>query len=133
MLVQAVAVGVVVVGCGGTATHGASGAPVVPLSQFTDLTGKRTVTVAATEMAFRQRYIEISPGTKVVFRNTSGNPHNVLAVDEGAFPDVDTERFMPGDSVSVTFDGTGNYPYYCSLHGTPTAGMNGEIVVKDRS
>ncbi len=116
--------------CGGTDTHGSDAAPVVPASQFQDLTGHRTVTIDAVDDEFQQRYVEVSPGTEVVFRNAGSNPHNVLAVDEGAFPDIDTEQLMPGDRATVTLDGTGAYPYYCSLHGSPTQGMNAEIVVK---
>jgi plastocyanin len=32
----------------------------------------------------------------------------------------------------VQFDDAGDYPYYCSLHGTPTAGMDGRIRVADQ-
>lgn len=124
-----VAVAAAAVACGGTTTNGSDAAPVVPASQFKDMTGRKTVTVDAVDDAFQERYIKVSKGTKVVFTNTGQQPHNVLAADQGAFTDIATEKFLPGDSASVTFDGTGNYPYYCSLHGSPTRGMNAEIIV----
>ena len=116
--------------CGGTTTHGSDAAPVVPESQFKDLTGKRTVEVDAVDDAFQDRYIKVSAGTEVVFRNAGRVPHNVLAANQGAFPDIQTDAFMPGDTAKVTFDGPGTYPYYCSLHGSPTRGMNAEIIVE---
>lgn len=96
---------------------------------FEDLTGSSTVEVDAVDNNFKPAYIEIKAGTEVTFTNQGRNQHNVLPVDEGAFEPIDVEEFEPGTSQSITFDEPGDYPYYCSLHGTKTKGMVGAVRV----
>ena len=120
----------VLAGCGDKGSGSSSSGPKIPAGELVDMTGKKTVTIDAVDNAFQDRYVKVSPGTKVVFKNDGQNPHNVLASDQGAFTDVDTDQFMPGATAEITFDDSGNFPYYCSLHGTPTRGMNAEIIVE---
>ena len=54
-------------------------------------------------------------------RNWKVSPTSVKVIDQ--------EDFDPGDEGAVTFDEVGDFPYYCSLHGTPTKGMIGGIRV----
>ena len=55
---------------------------------------------------------------------------DVIAVQEGQFTDIPTDKFQPGDSGTITVPDTpGEVPYYCSLHGTPRAGMVGRLLV----
>ena len=75
------------------------------------------------------RYVEISEGTRVVFRNTGRNDHNVIPAVEGAFPPITQEQLPSGAVADITFDEAGDYPYYCTLHGTMKHGMNGAIRV----
>ena len=96
---------------------------------FEDLTGSTSVEVDAVDNNFKPAYIEIKAGTTVTFTNQGRNQHNVLPVDEGAFEPIDVEEFEPGTSQSITFDDPGDYPYYCSLHGTKTKGMVGAVRV----
>ena len=96
-----------------------------------DLTGQDAVEVQVRDNSFNAQHIAISTGTTVTFANKGRNPHNVVSVEEGAFPEVPTDSLQPGDAATVTFDEPGEYPYYCSLHGTDTAGMTGSIVVTD--
>lgn len=98
---------------------------------FDVLTGRAEVEVDALDNQFTPPYVEVSRGTTVVFANQGRNPHNVLPVDEGAFDPVETDAFQPRAAAPVTFDETGEYPYYCSLHGTTTKGMVGAIRVVD--
>jgi plastocyanin len=126
-------VAVVLALAGACADDGADSAPAstsdVPEADFVDATGESTVTVEARDNVFVPEYVTVSPGTEVVFDNTGRNPHNAIAVDEGAFEDVTTDQLQPGDTATVVFEDPGSYPYYCSLHGTTTRGMVGEIRV----
>lgn len=92
-------------------------------------TGESEVTVDAVDNNFKPKYIEVSKGTTVRFVNEGRNLHNVLPVAEDVFTPIDTNDFDPGDEGAITFDDVGDFPYYCSLHGTKTKGMIGGIRV----
>jgi plastocyanin len=100
---------------------------------LTDMRGRRHVTITAIDNSFRPPYVVVAAGTVVEFENRGRNPHNVLPVDDGAFTPIATDAFEPGASRSVTFADAGDYPFYCSLHGTKTAGMVGGIRVAGQS
>ena len=102
-----------------------------PDADFEDLTGKAKVVVQARDNSFVSQYVTVSAGTEVTFDNRGRNPHNAVPVDEGAFEGIDTEALQPGDAGAVVFDEPGDYAYYCTLHGTETAGMVGTIRVVD--
>lgn len=103
--------------------------PSVPDSEFVDMTGRSELVVDAKDNQFEPQYVEVSAGTKVTFTNEGRNPHNVIPVDKSQFDAVPTDEFQPGDSATITVGDPGVYPYYCSLHGTPSAGMDGRIRV----
>src|SRR5688572_6254219 len=88
------------------------------------------VEVQALDNTFRPRNVQVQPGTKVTWTNVGRNDHDVLPA-EGDDWGVEVEGFHPGDVYSQTFDEPGVYHYYCSIHGTPTAGMIGAVVVDD--
>jgi len=96
---------------------------------FEDLTASSTVEVQARDNTFNAPYIEVKAGTEVSFINKGRNQHNVVPTVNGAFVDIPTDEFEPGESASITFDDPGEYPYYCTLHGTKTKGMVGAIRV----
>ena len=114
----------ILVGCG---SGSPSGGGDLSGKEFQNAQGKRSVTVEAGDNNFTPAYVEVSTGTTVKFEYTGRNHHNEIAVDNG-FKSI-TRTFNTGDSVTVTFDKPGEYPYYCSLHGTPTRGMTGGIRV----
>ena len=97
--------------------------------EFVDETGSADVTIEAIDNSFRPEYVEISAGTTVTFENRGRNVHNVIPANEGAFSPIESEDFEPDDTAELTFDEPGDYAYYCSLHGTPGAGMVGGIRV----
>ena len=104
--------------------------PPVPASEYADQTGKAEITIQAVDNSFRTQYTKVSPGTKVTFTNMGRNPHNGVGVKEGQFTDIPTDKFQPGDSGTITVPDTpGEVPFYCSLHGTPRAGMTGRLLV----
>ena len=123
--------------------HDSRGSQVVaegdPLaSGVTDLRGRATggaypeVDVEALDNSFDAPAIRIDPGVTVVWSNRGRVPHDLAPVDpskfDGTFGEGST-RFLPGTQYEYTFDAPGTYEYYCTLHGTPTQGMRGVIVV----
>ncbi len=96
---------------------------------FEDQTGKAAVQVDAVDNTFKAEYLEISPGTAVTFRNDGRNDHNVIPTTTDSFAAIQADQFEPGAEQTVTFSDPGDYPYYCSLHGTTTKGMVGAIRV----
>ena len=131
--------------CGGDSDGGGDATPTtttptVDLAKvtFEDQTGKAAVTIKAVDNNFEPQYVTVSPGTTVSFENAGRNKHNVMPVDTAAFTDIKVDDFAPGTTVEVqlgtkkTFDEPGDYPYYCTLHGTVTKGMTGAIRVADK-
>jgi plastocyanin len=96
---------------------------------FDDLTGHPEVVVQVRDNSFLGEHVTVSAGTTVTFDNRGRNPHNAVPVESGAFAEVPTESLQPGQAATVRFDEPGEYPYYCTLHGTETAGMVGTIRV----
>lgn len=88
------------------------------------------VRVSSIDNNFRVENIQVAPGTTVTWTNDGRNEHDVLPVDGDAWG-VEVEAFQPGDSYEHTFTEPGVYHYYCSIHGTTTAGMVGTVVVAD--
>lgn len=87
------------------------------------------VTVESLDNTFRPQNIQVAPGTAVTWTNDGRNEHDVLPV-EGDDWGAEVEDFQPGDAYEHTFDEPGVYDYYCSIHGTTTAGMVGTVVVE---
>ncbi|MFZ9630028.1 MAG: plastocyanin/azurin family copper-binding protein [Ilumatobacteraceae bacterium] len=80
---------------------------------------------------FLPQVIEVSAGTEVHWANNGRNDHDITPADDvrqmvwGAPADL----FGPGDDYSRVFEQVGTYVYFCSIHGTATAGMFGTVVV----
>ncbi len=88
------------------------------------------VDVEATDNAFVPARIEITPGTEVRWTNRGRGDHDILPVERSDWG-VSTEDFPPGATYSHIFGGVGEVPYYCTVHGKPSFGMIGTIVVVD--
>lgn len=129
VLVTALALG----GCGDDDAGGIKPGPKVdePDSSFVSMTGKADVGVEALDNLFKEQFVTVTKGTKVTWTNRGRNMHNIIASNDGGFPTATTDKFAPGASYSVTFDKTGDYPYYCSVHGTKKSGQHGAIRVVD--
>ena len=97
--------------------------------EFSDRTGETDVEVLVRDNTFTPAYIEVSVGTTVVFPNRGRVDHNVLPAVNGAFEAIERDDLAPGAVGSITFDEPGDFPYYCSLHGTTTRGMVGAVRV----
>lgn len=96
----------------------------------TELVEGVEVTVDAIDNSFRPEALTVAPGTEVLWTNRGRNDHDIVPVDDDGFG-VDAEQFGPGATYRYRFTEPGEYPYYCSLHGTKTRGMVGKIVVGD--
>jgi plastocyanin len=120
--VQRVTTGVLVAAAIATALAGCGGGDDVTLVEGVERE------VGVLDNTFRPGEVEVAAGTEVVWENGGRNDHNVLPV-EGDDWGVEADEFAPGDVYRHRFTEPGTYPYYCSLHGTTTAGMVGSIVV----
>lgn len=115
-----------------TTAAGANGLPPVAAGSWVDETGKASVVIDTRDNSFNPENIVVSPGTKITFENKGRNPHNVIPVNKGEFEEVPVSKLQPKDSASISISDEGEFPYYCSLHGTPKAGMKGRIKVAKR-
>jgi len=116
-------------GDGGTTTTTVDTGVDLSEAKFVDDTAMKKVQVDALDNNFRDQYVTVKAGTAVTFENAGRNQHNVIPVVEGSFKKAETDDFEPGTSYTVTFDEPGDFPYYCTLHGTPMKGMTGAIRV----
>lgn len=98
--------------------------PIVPAVESTGV----VISVSALDNSFRPQLTEISIGDEVLWENRGQNEHSVLSI----VPDdwgTEAEDFQPGGVFSHVFTESGEYPYFCSVHGNETVGMVGTIVV----
>jgi plastocyanin len=117
---------VAVVVVGGCADDGPS-MTVVRGDPLDEPTGE-VVDVQAIDNTFSEDRIVVAPGTMVRWTNAGRNDHDVLSIGGGF--GVDKQSFRPGQTYSYVFDTPGEYPYYCELHGLPTVGMIGVVIVQ---
>ena len=90
-----------------------------------------TEQVDALDNSFAPEEITVPAGAEIEFRNRGRNDHNVIPADSDEDWTIEVEDFKPGSPpTSVRFTEPGTYDYYCSIHGTATAGMIGSITVE---
>jgi plastocyanin len=89
-----------------------------------------TVTVIAADNRFDPQETEVAPGTEVVWVNRGRNDHDLIS-DSGLEFGAVAADFKPGDEYRFVFTEPGEYPYHCTIHGTPEIGMIGTIVVTE--
>lgn len=77
---------------------------------------------------FEPATLIVPAGTTVTFVWQDGF-HDVISSGSPSFPGVPT-AFDPPKSYQFTFVAPGTYKYYCSVHGTPTSGMRGTVIVQ---
>jgi plastocyanin len=89
-----------------------------------------TVDVEARDNTFVPEETTVAAGTSVRFVNVGRNDHNVIPVsDDQDELLVETDDLAPEAEATVRLTEPGTYRYYCSIHGTKTAGMIGTIEV----
>lgn len=94
-----------------------------------DKTDEDAVTIQTRDNTFLPGYVIVKAGTPITFMNIGRTEHNALPVDEISFVGIEAEDLPPRGEQTITIDEPGDYPYYCSLHGTTTKGMVGAIRV----
>ena len=98
--------------------------------KIVDLRGQAVVEIIVKDNTFETRRFRVDPGTQLTFINRGFNNHNVIASAEGAFPEVDLPTPSTGP-VGLILDVPGDYPFYCSFHGTALNGQTGYVIVGD--
>ena len=105
-------------------------APIEIPDDALDFTGMAQIALDIQDNAFTQRVVVVSAGTEITWTNQGRNEHNVRPAIEGAFEPISTLALAEkGDSASLVFDDPGDFPYFCSLHGTATNGQTGRVIV----
>ena len=89
-----------------------------------------SVRVQSLDNFFRDEVIEITAGTEVVWTNDGRIDHDVTPSDGGDWG-VAADLFAPGDEHRHVFTLPGEYPYYCSIHGTADFGQLGLVIVTE--
>ncbi len=77
---------------------------------------------------FEPANVTVPAGTTVTWTWVGGF-HDVTPTGDPQFP-ASGASVGPPQSFSHTFNTPGTYLYYCSVHGSPTSGMRGTIVVQ---
>lgn len=96
---------------------------------FVDLSKDKTPEVDALDNVFKAKFVTVKAGATITFRNDGRNTHNIIPSVDLGFEPVEAAAFDVGTEAKITFDKPGDYPYYCSLHGTTTKGMTGAVRV----
>lgn len=108
-------------------------------SDYDDVNGPPAVTaprtgvvvrVVAQDNLFRAPATVAKVGDTVRFENVGRNDHDVLPKEGDAWGVV-VGAFAPDAVYEHVFDAPGIYEYYCSIHGTNTAGMVGTVTVTE--
>jgi len=89
-----------------------------------------------TALAFTPATLTVNSGATVTWQNDSGVIHNVVWVsaagrNAAAAGDGtgDIANFGAGSHARL-FTAPGSYDFYCTIHGSPTAGMHGTLTVQ---
>ena len=77
--------------------------------------------VSITGSAFVPKTMVISAGQTITWTNNDSIPHTVTTTDGK----LDSGNITPGNSYSHTFESSGEYSYYCTIH----MGMTGSVTV----
>jgi plastocyanin len=79
--------------------------------------------------SFDPPVLTVGLGRTVAWRNEGQNPHTVTSGAPGSNPGAlfDSGTLNPPGGFTFTFNETGNYPYFCRIHGSS---MSGTIQVR---
>lgn len=88
-------------------------------SQYTDMRGKKEMTLEMVDFSFNPKKILVDRGTKITwvnkdsaihYINTDPHPHHTY------YPAQNSQAMNKNDTYTATFDKVGWYPYHCSNH-----------------
>jgi plastocyanin len=83
------------------------------------------VQITGGSLSFSPATVTVQTGQKVCWTWQTSMAHNVRA-DSGAFGSGDPAT---SGNFQVTYTSPGTYGYHCQVHGSPTAGMRGTVIV----
>lgn len=85
------------------------------------------ITITDNSSAFSPSAITVDPGESVCWTwSETSLPHNIRA-DDGSYTSGPPEN---RGTFQRTFSEPGTYGYHCQVHGSPTAGMRGTVIVR---
>jgi plastocyanin len=93
------------------------------------LPSSNTTSPSMNGAAFSPAIDTVAAGSTVTWTNHDGFNHTVNSVP-GSSEVFSSGAVSSGTSYAHTFSTAGRYDYYCTIHGTPTSGMRGTIVVR---
>lgn len=96
--------------------------------EIVDLRGQEIVQIEIRDNVFDERFFRVDPGAQIVFTNRGANTHDVTASAEGAFPKI-TKEALAAAPQALVLDVEGDYPFFCSIHGTASRGQTGYVIV----
>ncbi len=70
--------------------------------------------ISIADMAFSPKEITVKKGTKVTWTNSDGVNHDVRETDGKTGPN--SQALSQGQSYSFTYNETGTFKYFCSIH-----------------
>jgi plastocyanin len=86
--------------------------------------------VAVTDFTFQPASLTVAAGTTVTWTWDAGaTSHNVTPAVPATPPGA-SGTFAAPHTYEFTFNTPGTYSYYCTLHGSPTTGMRGVVIVQ---
>ena len=91
-----------------------------------DSSGPEDATITIQDDSFNPSTSTVSEGSTVTWNWTGANAHNVTWVTGSPA----ASATQSAGTYQRTFTTAGTYEYYCTIHGTPTAGMRGTITVQ---
>lgn len=91
--------------------------------------GPATIALHTTGGArFEPAALTVAAGTTVTFTWQDGF-HDIVSTGTPTFPGIAVASDPP-KQYQFTFTAPGTYQYYCTIHGTPTSGMHGTVIVQ---
>jgi plastocyanin len=125
VVLAALALGSVALGCGGDdddSGDGGSGAATTEQTATTEkpatgdgAAGAKQIAIEVVDIDYDPREESVASGTTVKWTNTGDLPHTVTK-REGPGDDFDSGTMQPGDSFEQTFDTPGEIAYHCTIH-----------------
>lgn len=118
-----------VAACGGDSDGPPTGPPTDPPDDPPSSGPVETTSVDVLGATFDPEDIQVSPGATVTWTwNSGGVQHNVT----WASADLSDSPTQGSGTFEATMPSTtGELVYYCTIHGTPSSGMRGTVLVDD--
>lgn len=127
-----VTIGIILGGCETTETTDITETEEIQSEEETsgEPLAQEDVEVAMANMAFNPETITINSGTTIVWINNDNIAHTIVSGirdSENAGEMFESSNVRPGETFGFTFEESGSYSYFCSIH----PGMEGQVIVEE--